>query len=292
MKPPPFEYRDPATLDEALELLAKYGDEAKVLAGGQSLMPVLNFRLARPAYLVDINRVAGLGSIGGSAGALTLGTLVRQRAVERSAEIPARCPLLAQAMPYVGHPQIRNRGTIGGSVAHADPAAELPAVMVALDASLTLRKASGERVVAAEEFFVTHLTTVLEPDELLTELSIPAWPERTGSSIQEIAMRLGDFALAGVATTLSLAADGRVSHARLVCFGVDDRPLRMREAEESLIGASPDEAAFAEAGRLVSAGLNPSDDIHASGAYRKRVAGVLTRRTLGEALGPIKERAA
>jgi carbon-monoxide dehydrogenase medium subunit len=292
MKPPLFEYRDPTTVEEALELLAEYGDEAKVLAGGQSLMPVLNFRLARPAYLIDINRVAGLNQIDNANGVLKLGTMVRQRAVERSTELAARCPLFAQAMPYIGHPQIRNRGTIGGSVAHADPAAELPALMLALDASLTLRKKSGQRVVAAEDFFVTHLTTVLEPDELLTELSIPAWPERTGSSIQEIAMRLGDFALAGVASTLSLGADGRISRARIVCFGVDDRPLRMHEAEESLVGASPAETAFAEAGRLVSAALDPSDDIHASGAYRKRVSGVLTRRTLGAALGPIKELAA
>jgi CO/xanthine dehydrogenase FAD-binding subunit len=292
VKPPRFKYHDPTTLDEALSLLASYGDDAKVLAGGQSLMPVLNFRLARPGHLIDINRVAELSSVGDSDGALALGALVRQRALERSDLIRERCPLISQALPYIGHPQIRNRGTIGGSVAHADPAAELPAVMLALDAKLTLRKVGGERVVAAEEFFITHLTTVLEPDELLIRIDLPAWPERTGSAVKEVAMRLGDFALGGVATMLTLGADGQVARARIACFGVDDRPIRVAEAEESLVGARPGERAFAEAGRIVTERVEPSDDIHASAGYRKRLAGILTTRALVESYGPIKELAA
>ena len=292
MKPPRFKYHDPTTLDEALSLLASYGDDAKVLAGGQSLMPVLNFRLARPGHLIDINRIAELASVGDSDGALALGALLRQRALERSDLIRQRCPLISQALPYIGHPQIRNRGTVGGSVAHADPAAELPAVMLALDAKLRLRKAGGERVVAAEEFFITHLTTVLEPDELLVRIDLPAWPERTGSAVKEVAMRLGDFALGGVATMLTLGADGQVARARIACFGVDDRPIRVVEAEESLVSARPGEKAFAEAGRIVTERVEPSDDIHASAGYRKRLAGILTTRALADSYGPIKELAA
>ena len=292
MKPPRFKYHDPTTLDEALELLAEYGEDAKVLAGGQSLMPVLNFRLARPGHLIDINRIAELSSLSHDGGGLSIGAMVRQRALERSAPVLERCPLIGQALPFIGHPQIRNRGTIGGSVAHADPAAELPALMLALDAQLVLRRAGGERVVAAEEFFITHLTTVLEPDELLVRIDLPAWPDRTGSSLKEVAMRLGDFALGGVATTLTLGSDGRATRARIVCFGVDDRPIRVAEAEQSLEGATPGEAAFAEAGRIVSARVEPSDDIHASAGYRKRLAGVLTSRALAESYALTKELAA
>src|SRR3982074_91605 len=192
MKPPRFTYHDPATLDDALGLLAHYGDEAKILAGGQSLMPILNFRLARPANLIDINGIGDLAVLGDGApnGGLKVGAMVRQRALERSALVRAHCPLITQSLPHVGHPQIRNRGTLGGSLAHADPAAELPAVMVAVDASFTLQKRNPTRVVAAEDFFVGQLTTVLEPDEMLVHIDIPAWPAQTGSSLQEVAMRL------------------------------------------------------------------------------------------------------
>lgn len=292
MKPPRFTYHDPATLEEALSLLATYGSDAKVLAGGQSLLPVLNFRLARPGHLIDINRIAELGRVEERDGGLSLGAMVRQRALERSALVRRRCPLIGQALPFIGHPQIRNRGTIGGSLAHADPAAELPAVMVALDAHLTLERSGGRRVVLAEQFFLDQLSTALEPDELLVRIDLAPWPERTGSSLQEVAMRLGDFALSGVATTLTLGRDGRVARARIVCFGVGERPLRVVEAEDSLVGSRPGEAAFAEAGRIVSARLDPPGDIHASGAYRKRVAGVLTRRALAAAASMLSERAA
>jgi carbon-monoxide dehydrogenase medium subunit len=293
VKPPPFGYDDPATVDEALDLLARHGDAARVLAGGQSLVPMLNFRLVRPGRLLDINRVSALADIAATPdGGLRVGALVRQRALERSTLVRERAPLLAQALPYVGHPQIRTRGTLGGSLAHADPAAELPAVMVALDARLTLRRAGGERIVAAGDFVVAALTTVLAPDELLTEIALPRWPARTGASVLEVAKRHGDFALGGVAAALTLDGQGRVAAARIVCFGVGERPVRITDAERALAGGPPSAIAFAEAGRLASAAIKPGDDIHASGAYRRRLAGVLTTRALAAALERAREAAA
>ena len=284
VKPPLFLYADPETVDDALDLLARHGDAARVLAGGQSLMPMLNFRLARPSHVIDINRVGALAAMSHAPGTgLRLGALVRQRTLERSTLIRAHSPLLAEAMPLVGHPQIRTRGTLGGSLAHADPASELPAVMVALDARLTLRRAAGERTIAAEDFFVGALTTVLAPDELLTEIALPPWPERTGANVREVAKRHGDFALGGVAVTLTLDAQGRVAAARIVCFGVGPRPVRAADAEGSLVGGAPSASAFTEAGRLAAAGVDPADDIHASAEYRRRLAGVLTTRGLAAA---------
>jgi carbon-monoxide dehydrogenase medium subunit len=293
VKPPRFGYDDPATVEDALDLLARHGDAARILAGGQSLVPMLNFRLARPGRLVDINRVAGLAGVTATPdGGLRLGAMVRQRALERAPLVRERCPLLAEALPLVGHPQIRTRGTLGGSLAHADPAAELPAVMVALDARLTVRRASAVRTVPAGDFFVAALTTTLAPDELLTEIALPPWPARTGSSVLEVARRQGDFALGGVAATLTLDAQGRVAAARVVCFGVGERAARAADAERSLVGGAPSPAAFAEAGRLASAAVAPADDIHASAAYRRRLAGVLTARALAGALARVGERAA
>ena len=284
MKPPRFAYHNPSTIDEALALLAQHGDGARILAGGQSLMPMLNFRLARPDQLIDINRIAELAALHPSAdGGLRIGAMVRQRMLERSPLIRERCPLITQAMPFIGHPQIRARGTLGGSLAHADPAAELPAVMVALGARLTLQSAAGRRTVAAEDFFVSALGTALRTGELLTEVEVPPRSTRSGSSLQEVAIRRGDFALGGVAATLTLDAAGRVEGARIVCFGVGPRPARASDAERSMMGGVPSTAAFAEAGRLASAAVHPEDDIHASRAYRRRLAGVLTTRALAAA---------
>jgi carbon-monoxide dehydrogenase medium subunit len=293
VKPPRFRYADPATLEEALDLLARHGSEARVLAGGQSLMPLLNFRLARPAHVIDVNRLDALAAIAPAAdGGLRLGALTRQRALERSALVRERCALLAHALPFVGHPQIRARGTLGGSLAHADPAAELPAVMVALDARLTLRRAGGERTLVAGDFFVGLLTTALASDELLTEIALPPWPARTGSSVHEVAKRRGDFALGGVAVMLTLDPEGRVARARIVGFGVGPGPMRLADAERSLVGGAPTPPALVEAGRLASASVDPSDDIHASGAYRKRLVGVLATRALTDALAAVTARAA
>src|SRR5262245_47621219 len=285
MKPARFRYHDPAALGEALDLLAAYGDGAKVLAGGQSLMPMLNFRLARPDHVVDINRIAGLSSVEvGPDGGLTLAALVRQRTLEHSPLIREQCPLITQAMPFVGHPQIRARGTLGGSLSHADPAAELPAVITALDGRLTLRSTAGHRTVIADEFFVSPLTTAIAPDELLTEIALPPWPQRTGSSVQEVAIRRGDFALAGVAVTLTVDDEHRVAGARIVCFGVGPRPMPAADAARSLVGGAASARAFEDAGRLASNFVVPVDDIHASRAYRRRVIGVLTRRALAASL--------
>jgi carbon-monoxide dehydrogenase medium subunit len=293
MKPPRFDYHDPATVEDTLNLLGRHGDSAKVLAGGQSLMPMLNFRLARPAHVIDLNRVTALATVSpADDGGLRVGAMVRQRALERSDLVRERCPLIAQAVPLVGHPQIRARGTLGGSLAHADPAAELPAVIVALDARLTLASSRGRRTVAAGDFFVSALTTVTAPDELLTEIALPRWPARTGSSLQEVAIRRGDFALGGVAATLTLDDSERVAAARIVCFGVGSRPLRALDAERALVGGAPSASAFAEAGRLASAAVHPEDDIHASRAYRRRLTGVLATRALAAALASIARRAA
>ena len=284
MKPPRFAYHDPSTLDETLALLSRHGDGARILAGGQSLMPMLNFRLARPDHVIDINRVAGLAALEPSAdGGVRIGAMTRQRTLEHSPLIRARCRLITQAMPFIGHPQIRSRGTLGGSLAHADPAAELPAVMVALGARFTLHSTAGRRTIDAEDFFVSALGTALGPGEILTEVEVPPWSERAGSSLHEVAIRQGDFALGGVAATLTLDSAGRVKGARIVCFGVGPRPWRAVDAERSLAGGLPSPAAFAEAGRLASASVDPEDDIHAGRAYRTRLAGVLTTRALTEA---------
>jgi carbon-monoxide dehydrogenase medium subunit len=289
MKPPVFEYHDPETVEEVLDLLSQYGEDAKILAGGQSLMPMLNFRLARPAHLIDINRVDGLATASTSADTLTLGAMTRQRALERSAQVYGWCPLVRRALALVGHPQIRNRGTLGGSLAHADPAAELPAVALALGARLVLRQSGGQRVVAAQDFFVTQLMTVAQPDELLVEVQLPVWPVNTGYGIQEVAMRRGDFALGGAITVLTFGANRRIEAARVVGFGIANRPIRIESAEAVLVGANPTDEAFAQAAAVVSQAVDPPSDIHASAAYRRRLSGALTKRALAESAALAKE---
>jgi CO/xanthine dehydrogenase FAD-binding subunit len=284
MKPPPFEYLSPATLDEALGMLGEYGDRAKVLAGGQSLVPLLNFRLVRPEIIVDLNAIGTLAEIRADDGGLAIGALARQRAVERSPLVRERCPLMAEAMPLIGHFQIRNRGTVGGSLAHADPAAELPAVAVAVGAELVVRSARGERRVPAREFFVSYLTTALGPDELLTEVRIPAPPAGSASAFLEVSRRHGDFALVGVAVRLTLDGGGVATGAAVAVTGVGPTPVVADRAIETLVGQRPTPEVFEEAGRRVSEALSPDGDIHASADYRKHVAGVLTRRALARAL--------
>jgi CO/xanthine dehydrogenase FAD-binding subunit len=284
MKPPLFDYRSPSSLDEALALRSEYAYDSVVLAGGQSLMPMLNLRLARPAVLIDLGRVAELAEISELDGGVSLGAMARQRSAERSDLIRERAPLVQQALEHVGHPTIRNRGTVGGSVAHADPAAELPAVCVALDAELVARGVAGERTIAAEDFAVGFMTTALAPDELLVEVRIPAAATTFRTTFIEIARRHGDFALVGVAAAIALDGDGLINDARLVFTGVGLMPVRAREAEASLVGTSGDAAALATAAGLVTGQLQPRTDAHASGDYRRRVAGVLTRRALEEAM--------
>lgn len=284
MKPPRFEYLLPRSLDEALAMLAEHAEAAKALAGGQSLVPLLNFRLVRPAYLVDLNEIPGLDAIRVDDGRLALGAMARQRAVERSALVRERCPLLADAAPQIGHTQIRNRGTLGGSLAHADPAGELPAVVAALEGELVLRSRRGERRLTPERFFVGYLTTATEPDELLVEVRLPVAPARTGTAFLEVSRRHGDFALVGVAATVTLDEGGVCTGCAIALTGVGPTPVVARDAARALVGVEPSAGAFEDVARRVAAPLTPDSDLHASSEYRRHLAGVLTRRALARAV--------
>ncbi|MBI3326457.1 MAG: xanthine dehydrogenase family protein subunit M [Nitrospinae bacterium] len=285
MKPVNFDYLAPTDVVEALALLEQYGDEAKILAGGQSLMPLMNLRLARPRVIIDINRLSDLAYISPDPnGGMAIGALTRQRAMERSSLVHERNPLLAAAMPLIGHFQIRNRGTIGGSLVHADPAAELPALSIALEAEFVLRCAHRQRVMPAEGFFLSYLTTAIEPAELLTEIRIPAWKPGAGWAIEEVCRREGDFALVGATILLHLDAHEACQDVCVVLFGVGGTPVRIRKAEGMLRGRALDARALTEVARVVSEDLEPDSDLHASAEYRKEVGGVLTRRALEAAL--------
>jgi len=283
VKPPPFDYLAPASVEEALALLGDLGEGARALAGGQSLVPLLNFRLVRPRHLVDLNGLTELAGIREDDGQLVIGAMTRQRAVERSALVRARCPLLAEAMPQIGHVQIRNQGTIGGSLAHADPAAELPAVVAALDGELVLRSARGQRMVKPEQFFVTYFTTAAGPAELLVEVRLPVIPPRTGSAFMEVSRRHGDFALVGVAATVTVDEAGVCTGSALALTGVGRTPVVAREAARALVGVKPTAEAVDDVGRRVADAVRPDSDLHASSEYRKHLAGVLTRRALARA---------
>lgn len=290
MKPASFEFFDPRNLNEALSLLNRYGSEAKVLAGGQSLMPLMNLRLVRPRVIIDINRVSELSFINTDRDeGLAIGSLTRQRLAERSSFVQERNPLLAEAIRLIGHIQIRNRGTIGGSFVHADPAAELPALAVLLNAEFVLRRLNGTRVVQAKDFFQGYMTTVIEPTELLSEIRFPPGVPQCGWAIQEISRRVGDFAVAGVATLLSADAHNTCRDARIALFGVSSTPVRIERAEAILKGTHLESLTRAEAARVVSESLEPDSDVHASAEYRKEVAGVLTRRALETALQRLRE---
>jgi CO/xanthine dehydrogenase FAD-binding subunit len=289
MKPAPFEYAAPESLEEAMSLLEEHGDVAKVLAGGQSLGPVLNMRLASPEVLIDINRVDQLAYVRQKNDHLEIGAIARQRTVERSLVIPQRWPLLAEAVPYIGHVTVRNRGTVCGSIAHADPAAELPAVATALDAELHILGPNGERTAHPGEFFLSYLTTNLEPQELLVEVRFPPSQPRTGHAWLEIARRHGDYALVGVAAVLTLREDGACGAARLVYTGVAAVPFDAQEATKVLVGEQPTEELFATAAEQAAGSSEPSSDIHASAKYRQHLVRVLTRRALRKALERAKE---
>ena len=284
MKPAPFDYFAPGTVDEALALLREHGDEAKPLAGGQSLIPAMNFRLARPRVLVDLNRVAPLSYIRSEKTGIAIGAMTRQRTVERSDVIARAAPLLAEAMPSIAHPQIRNRGTVGGSIAHADPSAELPAVALALEARFRAKGAAGERSIAAGDFFKGMLETALEPGELLVEIAIPPASPRSGTAFLEMARRHGDYALAGVAAVVTLDAKGWCNTARIAFLSVGDGPVLAVEAGKTLVGQSrSDELLRAAADAGAQRDVDPPSDIHASAAYRRRLVAVLTRRALERA---------
>lgn len=286
MKPAPFDYFDPRSLDEALARLAECADDAKVLAGGQSLVPMLALRLARPAALIDINRVPGLDGIAERDGALRVGALVRQRTLERWAA--GRMPLLATGLASIGHPAIRNRGTVAGSIAHADPASELPALLLCLDGSVRARRPGGEREIAAADFFEGPLTTALAPDEIVTETRWPLPGAGHGWGFHEVARRPGDFAMVGVAALIDLRA-GRIARARVALFGAGPHAVRAAAAERMLEGQVPGDELVAEAAAAAAGHLDPPSDIHAPAAYRRRVARTLTARALADALARARE---
>ena len=280
MKPPRFTYHAPASVDEALGLLAEYGDQCKVLAGGQSLLPVLSFRLAAPEHLIDINRLPGLDQIERTGGGWRLPSLVRQRQAERSADLAASAPLLTEALAQVAHPQIRNRGTICGSLAHADSAAEMPTVMLALNARMTIASASAVRTVSSDEFFLFHMTTAVEPDELLLAVEFDDAGPRTYTSFQEFAPRKGDFCLAGAAATVTFSDAGTIERCRVVAAGVAPTPLRLGAVEELITGSALDTGVRAAARDAARAEVNPPGDVHADAEYRRHLAAVLVHRAL------------
>jgi len=289
MKLPEVAYEAPAAVAEAIDLLAEHQDEASVLAGGQSLIPLLALRLARPVTLIDINRLRELAGVSASNGSVAVGAMTREYVAEESPAIAEKVPLLAAALPLIGHEAIRSRGTIGGSLAHADPSAELPAVALALGASLVVRSRSGERVIPAAEWFEGFLATARRADELLVEVRFPAAAPGTGVAFQEVTRRHGDFAIVGLAASLTVS-DGVISDARLAFAGVSDVPVRAAEAEDLLVGERPSASLFDEAARRATADLDPPADLHGSSDYRKKVAATLVRRGLQAAAGSAGER--
>lgn len=283
MKPPPFAYSAPSRLDEALDLLAEFGSDGKVLAGGQSLVPMLNMRLAAPAHLMDINGLGGeLGAIEASDAGVRVGALARHSAVERSAAAVAVLPLLGQALAQVAHPVIRNRGTVVGSLAHADPSAELPAVLCLVGGSVRVASARGERTVTAADLFTGPMETSLRPGELITSAWFPALPEGTGTAFVEVTRRHGDYAVCGVAVALTRDPEGAVTAARAAFVSVSDTPLVLDLTDAVLSGLALGEGICA-AGRLAAGRVTPDGDIHASAQYRRHLAGTLTVRALREA---------
>jgi aerobic carbon-monoxide dehydrogenase medium subunit len=281
VKPAPFDYHRAADVDDAVRALRAAADGGKAIAGGQSLIALMNLRLARPELLVDLNPLRDLDYIEPRPdGGLAIGAMTRQRALERSGLVRERCPIMSEALPLVAHAAIRNRGTIGGSLAHADAAAELCSVSLAVDARLRVHGPDGDREIPAAGFFLGPYTTALESDEILTEIVIPAGPPRGGSAYAEVSRRRGDFALAGVGAVIGLAEDGTVSHVRLAYTSVGPSALRAPRAEESLLGSRLAEAAIARAVSLVSEDIAPGDDLHASAAFRHHLARVLTARVL------------
>ncbi len=281
MKPPKFRYFAPQSVEEALTLLAEHADDARVLAGGQSLVPLMNMRLVQPSMLIDINGINELAYVRAWDGGLAIGTLTRDATLVGDTAVAERLPLLSEAARHVGHPAIRNRSTVGGSIAHADPAAELPAVMVALNAEFEVRGRSGSRTIPAQDFFKGYLTTDLKEGELLTELRVPGLPSRAGSAFVEFSRREGDYALAGVAAVIALDEDGTIADARLGLCSVGPSPVRPQAAEALLRGQRPGSEAWAAAASAVVSVLdNPLSDIHGSADYRRYLAGVLTRKAL------------
>jgi carbon-monoxide dehydrogenase medium subunit len=285
MKPIPFDYFAPTTVAEALDNLAELGYNGKILAGGQSLVPAMNFRMARPAALVDINGITELNYIRpGSDGSLAIGATTRDSQVEKNAEVVRRYPIIPEVMQFIAHPQIRNRGTFCGSIAHADPAGQLPSISLVLNATLKIQKKGSERSVPAEEFFMGPFTSVLEPQELLTEVLFPPLPPRTGSSYQQVARQRGGYALAAVASVVSLDESGKCTQIRMSLVSVSDTPALSKVAPKILIGKKPTPELINEVANTVAASeIDPGTDLHATADYRRHLVQVLVVRSLTEA---------
>jgi aerobic carbon-monoxide dehydrogenase medium subunit len=280
MKPPPFEYRRAGNFDEACELLSGAGDGAKILAGGQSLIPMMNFRLARPRLLIDISTIAERNQVLEEGAGIRIRATTVQRFVERSVAVQERLPLLHNAIQHVAHVQIRNRGTIGGSIVNADPASELPAMCLAFDAQLEIKGPKGARQLPADQFFVTYMTTSLAQDEILTSILFPAPSKNSGWGFHEVARRAGDFALVGSAALVSLDERGKCQRARLVLFGAAPTPVRAVQAEQMLLGQNHSTSLLREAAQRVQEVLDPESDMHVRAEYRRSVAEVLAARAL------------
>jgi carbon-monoxide dehydrogenase medium subunit len=284
MKPAAFDYQAPADLGEVLELLAESGDDAKLLAGGQSLVPAMNFRLARPSLLIDLNGVPDLSYLHEENGELVIGAMTRQRQVERSPLVASRLPLLHETMPWIAHPQIRNRGTFGGSLAHADPAAELPSVVLALGGRFHLQSRNGDRWVDAEDFSQGLFETARQADEILLEVAIPFQKPGSGWAFEEMARRVGDFAMVGVGVVLEMGSGGAIEKARIGLVSVADRPILAPRAAAMLIGEKPSDPLFrAAAATCAQEEIDPTDDLHATIDYRRHLTAVLVRRALERA---------
>jgi CO/xanthine dehydrogenase FAD-binding subunit len=281
MKPAPFKYVAARSIEQALALKAEHGDDARFLAGGQSLMPTLNFRLTQPAVLIDINPLNDcVGRQTTSNGAIRIGALTRYRQLERDPATERDLPLIHEALPHIAHPQIRNRGTIGGNLAHADPASEMPAIVLTLGGQMRARSLHGERWIAAKNFFTSALTTILESDEMLMEVELPAAPARSGSAFTEVARRRGDFALIGVACTVALDDDGRCTEARIGLCNAGDTPILAEAAGQSLAGSEIGTAEIDQAAALVQNAIDPGGNVHASKKFQRHLASVLTKRAL------------
>jgi carbon-monoxide dehydrogenase medium subunit len=284
MIPPAFEYLRPKTIPEALTLLEQHGDDAKILSGGQSLIPMMKLRLARPAYLVDINRIAGLSYINEQGGFLKIGGLTREAEVGSSAVVRSKYPLLSDTVGVIADPQVRNLATVGGNLAHGDPANDHPATMMALGAEIVATSKRGERVIPVESFFVGLFTTALEPGEILTEIRIPTPPARSGGAYLKVERKVGDFATAAVAVELTLDDKGAVEKAGVALTNAGPTPIKAKKAEEFLRGKKPDAATIAQAAQLAADDAQPSDDLHGPAVYKKGLIKELTKRAIARAL--------
>ena len=290
MKPAPFEYHVPDLLEQALDLMHQHAGEAKILAGGQSLVPAMNFRVVQPSVLIDLNRVAELSFIRQEGETIRVGAMTRERHLEFDSSIAKHIPLLTEATPFIAHPQIRNRGTIGGSIVNADPAAELPVLMLALNARLKAKNVSGERWIDARDFFTGMFSTALEPDEILVEIELPFMPQRTGWSFIEVAPRAGDYALMGVAALVTLDENGKCGQAKLVYLNAGEGPVDAKEAAKLLEGEMLNDALIESAAMHASEKeINPFGNVHTSPEFQRHLANVLTKNALKQALKRAEE---